>query len=125
MRGNKKRDTRPEVRLRSSLHRRGFRFGKNRLVIGGSVRVRPDIVFATQRLAIFVDGCFWHRCPDHGVDPIANAAYWSSKLARNVARDQAVDASLKMAGWKVLRIWEHIPVEEAAAQIAATLQPRK
>jgi DNA mismatch endonuclease (patch repair protein) len=107
MRGNRKADTRPEVALRSALHASGVRFRKTLLLTAGGVRVRPDIVFTHARLAVFVDGCFWHACPMHGTKPGANAAYWSAKLSRNVQRDRLVDDALAGANWRVLRLWEH------------------
>lgn len=119
MRGNRKVDTKPEVRLRSELHRRGLRFRKNLAIHADGIRVRPDIVFPTQRLAVFVDGCFWHGCPDHGTRPRANQAYWAMKLARNQERDQRVSRVLAEAHWLVLRIWEHTSTPDAAALVIA------
>jgi DNA mismatch endonuclease, patch repair protein len=95
--------------LRSALHRRGVRFRKHASVIPG-LRCHPDIVFTRQRIAVFVDGCFWHRCPLHGSEPKANAHYWRPKLDANVARDRRNDAALVAAGWTVLRFWAHEPV---------------
>ena len=74
---------------------------------GEGVRVRPDFVFRQTRLALFVDGCFWHGCPTHGTRPKGNAAFWKNKFARNLARDRLVTRALRSAGWRVLRIWEH------------------
>jgi DNA mismatch endonuclease (patch repair protein) len=107
MRANRKTGTKPEVRLRAALHRRGLRFRKNHLIVLAGTRVRPDAVFTRARLAVFVDGCFWHRCPDHSTNPQSNAAYWGSKLARNVDRDRCADTALAAEGWIVVRIWEH------------------
>ena len=70
-------------------------------------RVRPDFIFRKERLAVFVDGCFWHGCPRHGTQPKGNAAFWKRKFAGNLARDRRVDRALRRAGWRVLRIWEH------------------
>jgi DNA mismatch endonuclease (patch repair protein) len=107
MRRNPRRDTGPELAVRSELHRRGLRFRKDLpLRVPGRV-VRPDVAFTRARLAVFIDGCFWHRCPQHGNVPRANGDYWRPKLERNVARDRAVDAALCEAGWRVLRAWEH------------------
>ena len=114
MRANRKADTRPELALRSALHCRGLRFRLGRLIDAAGVRVRPDIVFATARIAIFVDGCFWHRCPEHGTSPSANVAYWEPKLARNVDRDRRVDSALASHGWTVVRVWEHDVTADAA-----------
>ncbi len=122
MRGNRKRDTRPEVRLRSELHRRGLRFRKDYLIDQPSVRVRVDVVFPGSRLAVFVDGCFWHGCPDHGTVPRANTGYWPAKLARNRERDERVDALLRAEGWIVLRIWEHAHPAEAAVLVEKMLK---
>ncbi len=70
-------------------------------------RVRPDFVFPKSRTAVFVDGCFWHGCPKHGTQPKGNRAFWKNKFARNIARDLLVTRTLRRAGWRVLRIWEH------------------
>lgn len=121
MRGNRRSDTRLEVRVRSELHRRGLRFRKQLLITAGDVRVRADVAFLRQRLAVFLDGCFWHRCPEHGNSPRANSDYWSTKLDRNVERDRKVLAALETAGWSVLRIWEHVPADLAADQVQTTL----
>ncbi|HEU5252055.1 MAG TPA: DNA mismatch endonuclease Vsr [Solirubrobacterales bacterium] len=112
MRRNRRRDTRPELALRSELHRRGLRFRVDMPLQAGGRLIRPDVVFTRAQIAVFVDGCFWHCCPEHGNQPQANTDYWKPKLARNVARDHLVDAALSEEGWKVVRAWEH---EEAAA----------
>jgi DNA mismatch endonuclease (patch repair protein) len=105
-----------ERRPRSELHRRGLRFRKNFSVLPG-VRCRPDVVFGRAKLAVFVDGCFWHRCPVHGSEPRSNSAWWRSKLEGNVVRDRRNDAVLSSAGWRVLRLWEHEPLAEMADQV--------
>src|SRR5690606_15979160 len=87
-RANRRTDTKPEVRLRSELHRRGLRFRKDFLIRVSEIRVKPDIVFTRLRLAVFVDGCFWHSCPEHGSMPSRNRGYWLPKLAANVDRDR-------------------------------------
>src|SRR5690349_21474676 len=76
MRGNRRVDTKPESAVRSQLHKHGYRFRKDHLLIAGDARARADIVFPRQRVAVFVDGCFWHRCPEHGNAPRANREYW-------------------------------------------------
>jgi len=124
MRGNRKRDTRPEVRLRAALHRAGLRFRKERLVVAGEVRVRADVVFPSARVVVFSDGCFWHCCPEHGTSPRSNVDYWGPKLARNIARDRRVDEALRQAGWTVVRVWEHEPPDSAASLIEAALRGR-
>jgi DNA mismatch endonuclease, patch repair protein len=114
MRRNMKRDTRPELALRSELHGRGARFRVNLLVHADGIRVRPDVVFTRRKVAVFVDGCFWHGCPQHGNMPSRNAEYWRLKLERNARRDALVTEGLSAAGWNVLRVWEHEPVSKAA-----------
>ena len=121
MRANKRTDTKPEMALRRELHRQGYRYRKDyRLDLTGA-RVRPDIAFTARRVAVFVDGCFWHCCPDHGTRPAANTWYWEPKLARNVERDRAADAALAAAGWSVVRVWEHESIEAAVAAVIAAL----
>lgn len=123
--GNGRTDTKPEVALRSELHRRGLRFRKDLPVSIDGRKIRPDIVFTRARVVIFVDGCFWHGCPEHQVIPKSNRDYWVPKLRRNVERDRAADESLSAAGWLVLRVWEHEDVEVAADRIAAALARRR
>jgi DNA mismatch endonuclease (patch repair protein) len=103
----------PELALRRELHRRGLRFRVNAAWLPG----RPDVVFTRRRLAVFVDGCFWHRCPEHGTLPRANGEWWLAKLDRNVARDAEKDRALVGLGWLPLHIWEHENVQEAADRI--------
>lgn len=122
MRANRRRDTKPEVRLRSVLHRRGLRFRKDAPVSTDLRTVRVDIVFPRQRVAVFVDGCFWHCCPVHGTRPRTNGSYWQAKLDRNVSRDDSVNDALQRAGWNVIRIWEHENADEAAAVIEEVLR---
>ncbi|MEJ7656965.1 MAG: very short patch repair endonuclease [Thermoleophilaceae bacterium] len=107
MRRNRGTDSEPELRLRSVLHRHGHRFRTHLAIRTPDRLIRPDIVFTRARLAVFVDGCFWHCCPVHGNQPKANTDYWRPKLERNIARDRAVDRALTDAGWMVLRAWEH------------------
>jgi DNA mismatch endonuclease (patch repair protein) len=121
MRGNRRVDTGPERKVRSLLHARGYRYRTDyRLDVPGA-RVRPDIVFTRKRLAVFIDGCFWHCCPEHGTSPRANIQYWTAKLERNVARDHRVNLALGAAGWTVLRVWEHVASAEATRLIIASL----
>src|SRR5215469_11123251 len=110
MRANRRTDTKPELALRRALHKLGYRFRKDyRLDLDSGRRVRPDIAFTARRVAVFVDGCFWHACPQHGSKPRANDWYWTPKLARNVERDRVADETLAAAGWQVVRIWELHP----------------
>lgn len=117
MKANRRVDTRPEARLRSALHQRGLRFRKDVLLRIGGLRTKADIVFARARVVVYVDGCFWHCCPEHGQLPKANRAYWKPKLARNVLRDDEVTKALRADGWTVIRVWEHEPIDLAAQQI--------
>jgi DNA mismatch endonuclease (patch repair protein) len=123
MKGNFRRDTRPELRLRRELHSLGFRYRCQLRIIAGGTRVKPDVVFPRRRVAIFVDGCFWHGCPDHGNDPRANVGYWGPKLARNRERDRRVNDALAGSGWTVIRLWEHLTPREALALVLQTLEP--
>lgn len=119
MRAIKRTGTKPEVTLRRLLHARGLRFRKDyRLDLPGG-RVRPDIVFTKRRVAVFVDSCFWRRCPQHGRQPTINEWYWRPKLARTVERDRRGDELLRAAGWRVIHVWEHEALDAAAAEIAA------
>lgn len=121
MKSNRSADTRPERRLRSALHRRGLRFRKNFVISASGLKVRADVAFPGRRVAIFLDGCFWHCCPDHGTRPKANSSFWTEKLDGNVKRDAAVTEALTDEGWLVFRVWEHEDPEEAAGAIDATI----
>jgi DNA mismatch endonuclease, patch repair protein len=122
MRGNRKRDTAPELAVRRALHARGLRYRVNALINLAAGRVRPDVVFPVERLVLFIDGCFWHGCPSHGTQPRANSAYWTSKIARNKERDLGNDALLKEAGWAVIRAWEHEPPSRVATRVQRSLR---
>lgn len=122
MRANRRRDTKPEQALRSALHLRGLRFRKDFPIRAGKRLVKPDIVFTRRRVAVFLDGCFWHACPDHGNTPRRNSSYWVWKLKRNVERDRSVNEALAEAGWGVIRVWEHESPADAAALIAGRLR---
>jgi DNA mismatch endonuclease (patch repair protein) len=122
MQGNRKTNTGPEMAVRRILHAMGLRYFVHRAIEAEGVRVRPDIVFPRARVAIFVDGCFWHGCPTHGTRPRVNSTYWSAKLARNRARDERVGAALNAAGWRVVRAWEHEEARDVAVRITAVLR---
>ena len=122
MRANRGRDTRPELELRSRLHRMGLRFRVDHRLLVEGVRCRPDLVFTRARVAVFVDGCFWHSCPEHGELPQANRPFWEEKLLRNSERDRRQDAALAAAGWRVIRIWEHEELSSAATGIAEVVR---
>lgn len=121
MRANRRADTKPEVALRSALHRLGYRYRKDFQLNLGEVKVRPDIVFTARKIAVFVDGCFWHVCPEHGREPTTNEWYWTPKLRRNMDRDRRVNAALDAAGWTVLRLWEHEPLSSAVEAVVAAV----
>jgi DNA mismatch endonuclease (patch repair protein) len=126
MRGNRRSDTKPEIALRSALHAMGYRYRKDFRLDLPLRRVRPDVVFTSRRVAVFVDGCFWHACPEHGSQPKNNEWYWSPKLAKNVERDRAADAALEQAGWTVVRLWEHVPLADAVALVVSAVgEPRR
>lgn len=122
MQANRRSNTKPEVALRAALHRRGYRYRKDfPLTLAGGIRVRPDIVFTVHKVAIFVDGCFWHVCPEHGRQPTTNEWYWAPKLQRNMERDRTVDTALRDAGWRVVRVWEHEPMDAAVEAVVHAL----
>jgi DNA mismatch endonuclease (patch repair protein) len=118
---NRRRDTRPERAVRRTLHARGLRFRVDYPLRLDALAVRPDIVFTRWRVAVFVDGCFWHGCPEHGNVPRRNREYWVPKLERNIARDRRVDDVLQDAGWRVVRAWEHEAPNEIAERVIAAL----
>lgn len=123
MQGNRAADTGPERTLRSLLHGRGLRFRKHVRPVS-ELACRADTVFRGARVAVFVDGCFWRRCPDHGHVPHVNRAYWIPKLERNIRRDHRNNAALAAMGWEVIRVWEHENPVLVAERIAATVKAR-
>jgi DNA mismatch endonuclease, patch repair protein len=108
-----RRDTKPEVALRRHLHARGMRYRVN-FPVPGLARRTIDIAFSRTKIAIFVDGCYWHGCPSHGRVPRSNREWWIEKLRRNQARDLQTAAHLRALGWKVIRFWEHQDSQEVA-----------
>ncbi len=125
MTGNRRVDTKPEVQLRRALHRAGLRYRVDVPVRVPGCKVRPDIVFTRYRLAVFVDGCFWHGCPQHFVPSKTSTEYWSSKLEHNITRDTLVTEALNRDGWHVLRIWSHVPIEDAVCMVRDALYEAK
>jgi DNA mismatch endonuclease (patch repair protein) len=125
MRRNPRSDTGPEIALRSELHARGFRFRKDYALRFADRVIRPDVVFTRPRIAVFVDGCFWHCCPLHGTKPRVNRGYWGPKLDRNVARDRLVNQLLKNEGWFVIRAWEHEAPNDVAQRVAVAIAERR
>jgi DNA mismatch endonuclease (patch repair protein) len=123
MRAIRRRDTGPELEIRTLLHRAGLRYRVDHRIGTGRSAPRPDIAFAKQRIAVFIDGCFWHQCPEHATMPKANRGFWEPKLRRNVERDRENDAALQAMGWTVVRFWEHEEAERVAAEIMKTVSP--
>jgi len=118
MKAVRRRGTRPELELRSELHARGLRYRVDTAPVPG-FRRRADVTLSRARIAVYVDGCFWHSCPEHATVPKSNREWWEAKLAANVERDRKADRDLEQLGWEVVRIWEHEDMAEAAARIAA------
>jgi DNA mismatch endonuclease (patch repair protein) len=117
MQGNKSRDTKPEIAVRSAVHALGMRYRVSARPLA-SLRRTADLVFRSARVAVFVDGCFWHGCPAHHSPPKTNAGYWSTKIQSNRRRDRDTTERLQMEGWTVMRFWSHEEPMSVAAQIA-------
>ncbi|MEV0150351.1 MULTISPECIES: very short patch repair endonuclease [unclassified Nonomuraea] len=118
------RNTQRELLLRKELHRAGVRFRVHRRPLP-NLRREADVVFGPARVAVFVDGCFWHGCPEHGTWPKRNADFWREKIARNQERDRDTDRKLIDAGWIPVRVWEHEDTTRAAEHIVETVQERR
>jgi DNA mismatch endonuclease (patch repair protein) len=118
-----RRDTRPELELRRILHSRGWRYRVD-TPPDPSLRGRADILFPRARVAVYVDGCFWHSCPEHGVLPKGNREWWRTKLEATVIRDHATEEALRERGWRVVRVREHEDPEKAADRVEAALVDR-
>lgn len=123
MGATRQRDTKAEMDLRRALHALGLRFTVNRVLLPGSRRL-VDIVFPAARVAVLVDGCFWHSCPEHRSLPKANRAWWAAKLRANWVRDRDTDLQLMREGWRVVRVWEHETPKPAAARVARIVRRR-
>lgn len=122
----RERDTQPELRLRRELHRRGLRYRVDHAIVPGAPRRRVDIAFTRAKVAVFVDGCFWHGCSDHGRrNHAVNGWYWPGKIEGNRQRDADTDRRLKDAGWVVIRLWEHEDSVEAAGVVESAVQRRR
>ena len=113
--------TAAEMELRRALHARGLRYRVDAPVLPDKRR-RVDIAFSSARVAVFVDGCFWHGCPDHATWPASNADFWRQKIETNQRRDRDTDAQLRKAGWQVLRVWEHENAAQAATRVEALVR---
>lgn len=124
MLGNRSRDTSPELALRSLVHAAGLRYRVAAKPLP-KMRRTADLVFRSARVAVFIDGCFWHGCPEHFVPPKTNPAYWESKIGGNVTRDRDTDERLTSEGWLVLRFWEHQAPAECADEVVAAVVARR
>lgn len=123
MQANRGRDTQPELAVRRILHAFGYRYRVNFRAVR-SIRRTVDIAFTKRRVAIFMDGCFWHGCPEHYIAPRANAEFWRDKIEMNQRRDSIANIELTNAGWVVLRYWEHEDPHRVADSIIETLRTR-
>jgi DNA mismatch endonuclease (patch repair protein) len=125
MRANRRSNTGPELAVRSILHARGLRYRVDLPIrVEGTRPIRPDIVFPRTRVAVFIDGCFWHGCPEHGTTPSSNAEYWLPKLAENKRRDIRNTVALEAAGWRVLRAWTHESPDAIANRVQEAVAPQ-
>ena len=124
MLANRGRDTAPELRIRSLVHRSGLRFRVDTRPLP-RLRRTADLVFRPVEVAVFVDGCYWHGCPEHFVQPKTNSEFWKEKIGRNIERDRDTDSTLRDAGWTVIRIWEHEEPEAAAAEIVELVRRKR
>jgi DNA mismatch endonuclease, patch repair protein len=122
MKAQRQRDTEKELSIRSVLHRHGFRFRVHYPLL--QLRRTADIAFPRLRIAVFVDGCFWHGCREHGTWPKANAEWWRAKLEATQRRDRDTDKRLVEGGWAPVRVWEHEPTEIAAGRIERLVASR-
>jgi DNA mismatch endonuclease (patch repair protein) len=118
------RDTEIEGALRRELHRLGLRYRVHRRPVR-AVRREADVVFGPAKVAVFVDGCFWHGCPEHGTWPKRNGEFWRAKIEANRVRDANTDLVLAEAGWLSVRVWEHEPPDAAAARVQLALAGRR
>lgn len=121
MKANRSRDTKPELRIRALLHKEGLRYRVASRPLP-EVRRTADIVFSRSRVAVFVDGCYWHGCPEHHRAATINTEFWNEKIAKNRARDQETNRLLNEAGWTVIRVWEHENPQEVAARVSAVVR---
>jgi DNA mismatch endonuclease (patch repair protein) len=124
MQSNKGRDTKPELALRRAIHALGLRYRVSARPLP-AVRRTADLVFTRAKVAVFLDGCFWHGCPDHHTKSATNAAYWAEKVEKNRTRDRETDALLESAGWVAVRVWEHEDPGEAALKVDSIVRARR
>ena len=121
MRANRRRDTAPEMAIRRLVHASGLRYRVDARPLP-SARHTADMIFTRARVAVFVDGCWWHGCAEHYRPPASNISYWAGKVTRNRERDQLANEALIEAGWTVIRIWEHEEPESAARRIETAVR---
>ncbi|MEU1715153.1 very short patch repair endonuclease [Nocardiopsis dassonvillei] len=121
MRSNRSRDTKPEIAVRQELHRRGMRYRVDFRPFEGDRRT-VDVAFTRARVAVLIDGCFWHGCPEHYRAPASNVSYWHNKVRRNSERDVRTTNDLTSEGWVVLRFWEHEDPVWIADQVESSIQ---
>ncbi|GGY04427.1 very short patch repair endonuclease [Streptomyces hiroshimensis] len=124
MQAIRNKDTKPEQLIRRLVHAQGLRYRLHARPLP-DLRRTADLVFRPAKVAVFIDGCYWHGCPEHYLAPRVNAGYWSDKVARNMARDRDTDERLVEAGWLVLRFWEHESSDACSLKIADTVRRRR
>jgi DNA mismatch endonuclease (patch repair protein) len=124
MRSNKGRDTKPELALRSAVHALGLRYRVSARPLPGTRRT-ADLLFTRAKVAVFMDGCFWHGCPEHHTVAVTNGGFWAEKVETNRRRDRDTDQRLAAAGWLSVRVWEHEDPREAARTIAGIVAARR
>jgi DNA mismatch endonuclease (patch repair protein) len=125
MLGNRSRDTKPELAVRRLIHAAGLRYRVDYAPLRDRLRLRADIVFTRAKVAVFVDGCFWHGCPEHHTVAKTNAEFWATKVTGNRDRDSRTNSTLRDAGWTVLRFWEHEAPVAVAAAVVDVVQARR
>jgi DNA mismatch endonuclease, patch repair protein len=119
-----RKDTNPEMELRRLLFGRGLRYRVG-MKVPGMPRRTIDIAFTAAKVAVFVDGCFWHGCPEHGTWPAANGDWWRAKILKNRTRDRDTTEHLTESGWVVHRVWEHEQPAEAADELVEIVRRRR
>lgn len=124
MQSNRGRDTKPELALRSAVHALGLRYRVDARPLK-ELRRTADLVFSGVKVAVFLDGCFWHGCPEHHSVAVTNATFWADKVKTNTARDRDTDRRLEEAGWVAVRVWEHEDPAAAARRIQAVVASRR
>ncbi|PFG94663.1 T/G mismatch-specific endonuclease [Saccharopolyspora erythraea NRRL 2338] len=124
MQANKGRDTKPELALRRAVHALGLRYRVSTRPLP-AIRRTADLTFSRAKVAVFLDGCFWHGCPEHHTQSATNAEFWAEKVRRNRERDREIDRLLAEAGWSVIRIWEHEDPQVGAALVAQEVRSRR